>query len=60
VVKAKWEIMDTVETLFGTGILSGDETYGIKNHAIGHPMPYQKLMNGEVSPGGWVDVGAVP
>lgn len=60
VVKDKWEAMDTVETLFGTGILSGDETYGIKHHAIGHPLPYQKLMNGEVSPGGWVDVGPVP
>jgi ABC-type branched-subunit amino acid transport system substrate-binding protein len=60
VVKEKWESMDTVETLFGTGILSGDETYGIKHHAIGHPLPYQKLMDGEVSHGGWVDVGAIP
>ena len=60
VVKAKWESMDKVETLLGTGILGGEETYGLKNRAIGHPIPYQKLMNGEVSPGGWVDVGVVP
>jgi branched-chain amino acid transport system substrate-binding protein len=59
-VKAKWESMDKIETLFGTGIMSGDQTYGIKKHAVGHPHPYQKLMNGKASFGGWVAVGAIP
>jgi branched-chain amino acid transport system substrate-binding protein len=60
VVKAKWETMDTVECLFGTGIFSGDKTYGLKHHALGHPLPYQKLVNGEVIYGGWIDVGPIP
>jgi len=60
VVKAKWETMDTVECLFGTGIFSGDETYGLKHHALGHPLPYQKLVKGKVVYGGWIDVGPIP
>jgi len=60
VVKAKWESMDKVETLFGTGYVSGDQTYGIKKHAIGHPLPYQKVVNGKVVFGGWNDVGPIP
>jgi branched-chain amino acid transport system substrate-binding protein len=59
-VKAKWETMDTVECLFGTGIFSGDKTYGLKHHALGHPLPYQKLVNGEIIYGGWIDVGPIP
>jgi branched-chain amino acid transport system substrate-binding protein len=60
VVKAKWESMDKIETLFGTGIMSGDKTYGIRKHAVAHPHPYQKLMNGKALFGGWVAVGAIP
>ena len=60
VVKAKWESMDKVETLFGTGIISGDETYGIRHHAVGHPAQYEKLVKGKVVYGGWIDVGAIP
>lgn len=59
-VKETWESMDTVECLFGTGIFSGDKTYGLKRHALGHPLPYQKLVNGEVIYGGWIDVGPIP
>jgi branched-chain amino acid transport system substrate-binding protein len=60
VVKAKWESMDTLDTLFGKGIFSGDQTYGLKHHAIGHPIQYQKLVNGEGQYGGWIDVGPIP
>jgi ABC-type branched-subunit amino acid transport system substrate-binding protein len=59
-VKETWENMDTVECLFGTGIFSGDKTYGLKHHALGHPLPYQKLVNGKVIYGGWNDVGPIP
>jgi hypothetical protein len=59
-VKETWENMDTVECLFGTGIFSGDKTYGLKHHALGHPLSYQKLVNGEVIYGGWIDVGPIP
>ncbi len=60
VVKAKWESMSTVDTLFGKGIIGGDETYGIKHHTVSHPMPYQRLVKGKGVFGGWMDVGAIP
>ena len=59
VVKAKWESMDNVETLFGPGIMCGQESYGIK-HAVAHPVPYNKLMKGEVVVGGWIPASRVP
>jgi hypothetical protein len=60
VVKAKWEKMDTIETLYGTGVVSGDQTYGIKHHAIGFPFSYETVMDGKVTSAKWVDVGAIP
>jgi branched-chain amino acid transport system substrate-binding protein len=60
VVKAKWETMDKVDCLFGTGEFGGDETYGLKHHAISHPLPYQKLVHGKVVYGGWVNVERIP
>jgi len=60
VVKAKWESLDKVDTLFGTGIVSGDETYGIKHHAVSHPVQYSKLVKGKVVYGGWIPATPVP
>jgi len=61
VVKAKWESLDTIETLYGKGIISGDQTYGIKNHAVAYPWPYEIMMDGKVSSSGWIDdVSAIP
>jgi len=59
-VKAKWETMDKVDCLFGTCTFGGDETYGIKHHAIGHPLPYQKLVKGQPTFGAWIDPGRIP
>ncbi len=59
-VKAKWETMDKVECVYGTCTFGGDETFGLKHHAVSHPQPYQKLVNGKVVYGGWVDVGRIP
>jgi hypothetical protein len=61
-VKAKWESMDKVDTPFGpgTGVVSGDKTFGIRHHAVTHPYSYVKIMNGEVSFGGWVPAGFIP
>ena len=58
VVKAKWESMDTVSTLYGEGILGGDVTYGLHHHAVIHSLPWAKLDNGQALPGGWVEPGA--
>jgi branched-chain amino acid transport system substrate-binding protein len=60
VVKAKWESMDKVDCLYGTCTFGGDETYGLKHHAVSHPMSYSKLVKGQVVYGGWVDPGPIP
>ena len=60
VVKAKWETMDGVDSLFGPSTFGGDETYGLKHHAVGHPQSYQKLVNGKFAEGGWVNPGRIP
>ena len=59
-VKEKWESMERVDSLYGPATLGGEETYGLKNHAVGHPMSYSKLVDGKVVYGGWVDVGRIP
>ncbi len=42
-----YETMDTVETLFGTGVKGGQETFG-NDHAISHPSHALKAENGKV------------
>ena len=37
VVAAEWEKGGTIETIYGTGTVGGEETYGVKNHAVGSP-----------------------
>lgn len=60
VVKAKWESMNGVSSLYGNATFGGDKTYGLKHHAVSHPLPYAKLMNGSVVDGGWMDPGPLP
>jgi branched-chain amino acid transport system substrate-binding protein len=52
-VKAKWESMKTVSTLFGTGVMCGDKTFGIKGHAVVHPDQATKIVNGVITDIGW-------
>jgi len=58
-VKAKFESMDTVDTIYGTGVIGGEEAFGIK-HVVAHPLPVQKWENGKAVPAGWMDVGFIP
>ena len=37
VVAAEWEKGGQVETIYGTGTIGGEETYGVANHAVGSP-----------------------
>ena len=37
VVAAEWAKGGTIETIYGTGTIGGEETYGVANHAIGSP-----------------------
>jgi branched-chain amino acid transport system substrate-binding protein len=56
-----WETnIDTIETLFGTGRMGGEQTHGIKNHAVAHPMCMQMMKDGQQVLAGWVDVGQIP
>ncbi len=55
VVKAKWESMDTIDTLFGEGKMGGLVSYGVR-HAVGHPLPVQTLIDGEVKANKWIFV----
>ena len=59
VVKAKWETMDKIETIYGTGTMGGEKTYGIR-HAVGLPTPIEILKDGKVTAVGWVDIGVIP
>jgi branched-chain amino acid transport system substrate-binding protein len=59
-VKAKWESMSKIDTLFGPGTMGGEQTYGIKNHAVAHPQPFQGLKDGMVVPIGFYDPGVIP
>ncbi|MGA7678256.1 MAG: ABC transporter substrate-binding protein [Dehalococcoidia bacterium] len=59
VVKAKWESLDRIETIFGTGTVGGEKTFGIR-HAVAHPQAVQILKDGVVTSGGSVDLGVVP
>ena len=52
-IKAQWETMDKVETFFGTGIVCGDETNGIKHHVVTHPLAFQILKDGQVASAGF-------
>lgn len=60
-VKDKWQTLDTVETLYGTGLMGGAETYGIANHALSHPQPMQIIReDGIIRFGGIVQPVRIP
>jgi hypothetical protein len=59
VVKNKLESMDKIDTIYGKGIICGEESFGIK-HIVAHPLPVQIFEGGKANPGGWLDVGFIP
>jgi hypothetical protein len=60
VVKAKWESLDQVDTIFGMSALGGLETYGLKNHAVSSPSPISTVNNNTITYWGWITPGALP
>ena len=46
-VRSYFDSIDTVETLFGTGVKCGQETFGVA-HLIAHPNHAMKAENGQV------------
>lgn len=56
-VAAAWEAGGTVETIYGTGTIGGEETYGVANHAVGSPRAVSILDKD--AEGGWYFAGWV-
>ena len=59
VVRDTLESMERIDTIYGPGVLCGEETFGIK-HIISHPLPVQIFKDGKPSPGGWIEIGYIP
>lgn len=57
-VAKAWENATTLKSLYGDGTPGGLETYGIANHAIGHPKPIS-IMDPDAEDG-WYFYGYVP
>ncbi len=60
VIKATWESLDTIESVYGTGKVGGLKTFG-RRHSVTWPMPYNMTMNGQVIKDlPWLDPGPTP
>jgi branched-chain amino acid transport system substrate-binding protein len=59
-IKAKWESMASVDNLYGTAYMCGEQTYGIKNHAVVGLNAISILKDGKVTSGGLLDIGKLP
>ena len=62
-VGTAWGMYGCRRHIVRTGVMGGDQTYGLKHHAVGVPVPYQKVMNGKIQSlpyNDWMDVGAIP
>jgi branched-chain amino acid transport system substrate-binding protein len=59
-VTAKWETLDTIDTVYGRGFMGGDLTLGINHHALTHPQPIQVINDGVISSGGTIDAIRMP
>ena len=58
-VAAAWEAGGAVDSLYGPAVIGGTETYGVANHAVGHPRPVS-MMDPDAEDGwyfaGWLEV----
>lgn len=53
-VMAYWNTISSVESIYGTGLIGGTETYGC-NHLLATPNPLSMLVDGQIEFGGWYD-----
>ena len=53
VVAAKWEKMDKIDTLFGSGKMGGQQTFGV-NHNVYFKTPVSVINNGKIEFGAWI------
>jgi hypothetical protein len=59
-VKAKWEATEKVDTLFGPGLVCGDQSFGLKHHVVSRPFQTWKLTDGKLVVGPYAPAGVVP
>ena len=57
-VAACWEAGGEIDSLYGPATIGGTETYGVENHAIGHPRPVS-IMDPEAEDG-WYFADWIP
>jgi branched-chain amino acid transport system substrate-binding protein len=59
-IKAKWESLDTIDSVYGTGKVGGLKTFG-RRCSVTWPEPYNMTMDGKVIKNlPWIDPGPTP
>jgi branched-chain amino acid transport system substrate-binding protein len=59
-VRDKWETMTSMPTLYGDGFPSGNELYGLTNHAWANPIPVCLINDGQVEYKPWIIPDVTP
>ena len=59
-IKDKWESMTAIPTLYGDGFPTGEQLYGLKNHAWAYPIPVSRAMQGKIEYYPWINPGVTP
>ena len=54
VVAEKWETLTSIPTLYGDGFPSGNELFGLTNHAWANPIPVCLVNDGQVEYKPWI------
>lgn len=60
VVAQKWETLTSLPTLYGDGFPSGNQLYGLTNHAWANPIPVCLVNNGQVEYKPWIIPDVTP
>ena len=60
VVRKSWESMDSIPTIYGEGIPTGEKIYGLKHHAWVYPTCVTHIMDGGFEFTGWVTADTTP
>ncbi len=59
-VKEAWEKMTEIPSIYGTSKPSGNELYGLTNHAWIYPSSTAEVTNGQIEYLGWIDPEVTP
>ncbi|HLA80559.1 MAG TPA: ABC transporter substrate-binding protein [Thermoleophilia bacterium] len=53
-VAKKWETLTSIPTLYGDGFPSGNQLFGLTNHAWANPIPVCLINNGQIEYKPWI------